>query len=231
MASLGDSDMWFVKFAPPQFAGIAPMLTQVPTNTTAVVGASATFSVTAANATGYVWRHNGNVIPGATTATLSLSNLQLTNAGVYSVTATNATGSVASPDFSLIVFQDTDGDGLPDAWETTNGTNPAVADANADPDADGLTNHQEYLIGTNPNDRTSTLAMGHFKDDCGNLIYGMNASANVRYTIEFTSALGSGVWTRVMDVFAAPTNRVVSLPVDPRGVQGRYYRILATVGP
>jgi hypothetical protein len=49
---------------------------------------------------------------------------------------------------------DTDGDGMPDLWETANGLNPAVNDAALDADsnggADGLTNLQELLAGTNP---------------------------------------------------------------------------------
>ena len=45
---------------------------------------------------------------------------------------------------------DTDGDGLPDAWELAHGLNPNVPDADADPDHDGLTNRMEYNAGTNP---------------------------------------------------------------------------------
>lgn len=43
---------------------------------------------------------------------------------------------------------DTDGDGMPDAYETENGLNPAVNDAAADKDGDGLTNLQDYQRGT-----------------------------------------------------------------------------------
>lgn len=46
---------------------------------------------------------------------------------------------------------DSDGDGIPDAWEIANGLNPFdPSDASQDPDHDGLTNLQEYLLGTNP---------------------------------------------------------------------------------
>ncbi|MDY0149038.1 MAG: thrombospondin type 3 repeat-containing protein [Kiritimatiellia bacterium] len=44
---------------------------------------------------------------------------------------------------------DTDGDGMPDAWELANGLDPFVDDANGDADGDGITNLQEYLHGLN----------------------------------------------------------------------------------
>ncbi|MCA9236985.1 MAG: hypothetical protein KDA44_16030 [Planctomycetales bacterium] len=40
---------------------------------------------------------------------------------------------------------DTDGDGMPDAWEGAHGLNPGAADNNGDFDADGYTNLEEYL--------------------------------------------------------------------------------------
>jgi hypothetical protein len=40
---------------------------------------------------------------------------------------------------------DTDGDGMPDAWEAEHGLNPSVADNNGDFDSDGYTNLEEYL--------------------------------------------------------------------------------------
>lgn len=40
---------------------------------------------------------------------------------------------------------DTDGDGMPDAWETSYGTDPSVADNNGDLDGNGYTNLEAYL--------------------------------------------------------------------------------------
>jgi hypothetical protein len=45
---------------------------------------------------------------------------------------------------------DSDGDGIPDAWETARSLNPLVADANGNPDGDALTNLQEYNADTDP---------------------------------------------------------------------------------
>jgi pectate lyase len=46
---------------------------------------------------------------------------------------------------------DTDGDGMPDAWETAHGLNPKDAtDGPADPDKDGYTNVEEFLYRTDP---------------------------------------------------------------------------------
>ena len=45
---------------------------------------------------------------------------------------------------------DTDGDGLPDAWEAATGLDPSVDDSAGDPDGDGLTNAEELAAGTDP---------------------------------------------------------------------------------
>ena len=54
-------------------------------------------------------------------------------------------------EFSVIsVDPDTDGDGIPDWWETLYFGGPTNAVAHADPDGDGISNLQEYRRNTNP---------------------------------------------------------------------------------
>lgn len=57
-------------------------------------------------------------------------------------------GPAANP---TALFPDGDGDGMPDWWESAEGTQVSVADAGEDLDSDGLTNLEEYQQGTKPN--------------------------------------------------------------------------------
>jgi hypothetical protein len=78
-----------------------------PTNLSVLAGQTAIFSVTATGTAplSYQWYFNTNIaINGATSATLSLNNVQLTNAGNYSVRVANAGGSATSVAVTLTVL-------------------------------------------------------------------------------------------------------------------------------
>ena len=81
-----------------------PVITQQPAGQIAVVGSDVTFSVAATgNLLRYQWRLNGVHIPGATASSLTITNVQVTNAGDYSVTVYNPAGVINSAKAALIV--------------------------------------------------------------------------------------------------------------------------------
>jgi hypothetical protein len=69
-------------------------------------GSAVTLSVEAVSASHlvYQWSLNGTNITGATSSTISLTNVQLAQAGMYSVVITNSYGSVTSLNAILIVL-------------------------------------------------------------------------------------------------------------------------------
>ncbi len=85
---------------------VAPTITTQPTNQTVNTGQTAAFSVVASGTAplSYQWRFNTNtVLVGATNALLTLTNVQNTNAGVYSVIVTNVAGGTTSAVASLTI--------------------------------------------------------------------------------------------------------------------------------
>ena len=81
-----------------------PVITQQPVGQAAAIGSDVTFSVAATgNLLRYQWRLNGVHIPGATASSLTLTNVQVTNSGDYSVTVYNPAGVVNSAKAALVV--------------------------------------------------------------------------------------------------------------------------------
>jgi hypothetical protein len=84
---------------------VAPAFTMQPTGQTVNAGATVTFTaaVSGTPAPALQWTHNDVAITGATSATLTLTNVQPTDAGSYAVIATNSAGSVSSNAATLVV--------------------------------------------------------------------------------------------------------------------------------
>jgi hypothetical protein len=69
-------------------------------------GSNVTFQAAATGALPihFQWRHGQQLIPNATNATLTLTNVQLTDDGEYSVVASNSFGAVESPPSALVIL-------------------------------------------------------------------------------------------------------------------------------
>lgn len=100
---------------------------------------------------------------------------------------------------------DTDGDGMPDWWENTNGLNSTSNDAAQNPDGDTLTNIEEYNTGTDPqvNDWLGPYVVEstNFTGDTGgfNGGYSLDTDADgmpdwweIKYTLNVSSNDASG---------------------------------------
>lgn len=83
----------------------APLITAQPLDQTNSLGTTVTFTVTATGTDplSYQWRHTTTNLPGATASSLSLTNIQTTDAGNYSVVITNIAGSITSSNAFLAV--------------------------------------------------------------------------------------------------------------------------------
>jgi hypothetical protein len=125
---------------------------------------------------------------------------------------------------------DSDGDGLPDAWEQIHGTLVNVPDAGDDPDGDGLTNWQEYLAGTHPNDSASTLRLDAH-GTAGGLTLEFFAASNRTYSILFKLTLDAGVWNVLTNISAHPTNRNATVLILPAEAQNQFYRLVTPAQP
>ncbi|HMP81646.1 MAG TPA: FG-GAP-like repeat-containing protein [Verrucomicrobiota bacterium] len=86
-------------------APVSPTVVTQPTNQTVVAGGTASFTVTASGDAPlwYQWHSNNVAIANATNSTLTLTNVQLAQAGHYSVVVTNLYGTTTSSNALLIV--------------------------------------------------------------------------------------------------------------------------------
>ncbi len=84
---------------------VAPAITTQPVSATVDPGQTATFTVIATGtpAPAYQWRKASVTISGATNASLTLTNVQVSDAGNYDVVVTNPGGSIASSAVTLTV--------------------------------------------------------------------------------------------------------------------------------
>lgn len=150
--------------------------------------------------------------------------LEVVSTGVYQVAVSNLmpgpytwqatvldtrgrTASTPPRTFTLLAGEpDSDGDGLPDAWETAYFTNALAAEAEQDDDHDGFTNREEYRAGTNPRAADSRLEM---KDpptlpSGGGVVLRWSSSTNRLYRVQRTDSLFGNFLTVASNLAATP---------------------------
>ncbi len=129
---------------------------------------------------------------------------------------------------TILPGPDTDGDGMPDAWELINfGT--LAAGPGDDPDGDGKTNLQEYLAGTNPNDPGSSLAITNYTTTAGgtNTALTWQSVPTRNYFIDQSLDLSLGSWSDsglgLVTSGGISTTQLFSNPSAPK----RFFRVRA----
>lgn len=126
------------------------------------------------------------------------------------------------------LIADSDGDGIPDAWETANALDRfSSADASLDSDGDGRSNLLEYVAGTDPGNAASFLDASVAIASGGGYKIDFIARANRSYTIQRSLDLAEGSWQKVTDISAPATDTPVSHIDNPHSDQfRRFYRIV-----
>jgi hypothetical protein len=137
----------------------------------------------------------------------------------------------------LTLGVDSDGDGLPDAWEIANGLNPNDPnDGNSDADGDGISNRDEYLAGTyafDPNDgfRLSLINVDADRSQLEFLAI-RGRTYTVQASLDFTSwhpvafrVVTGGVPGTLQDNYSATDVRTLRIEVPAStGATNRYFK-------
>jgi hypothetical protein len=127
---------------------------------------------------------------------------------------------------------DTDGDGIPDAWELTHTNSLAPFTATSDTDGDGVSDRDEALADTDPLDPNDLLKI----TDYGAVFGGGNETNTLTwkskptrlYRLNYRADLGIGTLWDTTAVFSpdAGTETIRQLILRP-GLAGRFFRVEA----
>ena len=158
-------------------------------------------------------RHLGSVAvhtAGNNNATFTVTFTNALSAGGFiSATTTDAAGNTSeySAHTTVLPFVDTDGDGMPDDFESAFGLDfISAADADEDADGDGASNYDEFLAGTRPDDAASALRVSMEKQTDGSLVF-VDSVNGASYRVESAVDV-AGPWSILADNLAGSGGRL-----------------------
>ncbi|HUR45767.1 MAG TPA: hypothetical protein VMZ27_07840, partial [Candidatus Saccharimonadales bacterium] len=219
---------------------VAVVFTETPISQSVVAGSQVTLSAAASGwppPYTYEWRLGAAILRTTTTDDPSsfFTFTAPTTPGVstvYRVVVKNrafTTGRLAST--TIITLADSDGDGIPDEWETRYGYNPnSAADRAADFDGDGMLNWQEYQAGTDPTNALSNLKLTSLSWSNSLLQMQFQAVSNRTYALQYNTSLESTNWLNVSKIVGRRTNHTEVLG-DPASGGTRFYRVVTPAAP
>lgn len=156
---------------PPSASG--PTITTQPASQTVTVGANVTFTVVATGEAplGYQWAKGGTAIAGATTATLTLNAVTTADAGTYTVTVSDAAGSVTS-DGAVLTVNSVPGENQPPTVQIITPRDGAtfpnrahIAFTATASDSDGTIQSVEFFAGTQSLGKAKLVSGGEDEDE------------------------------------------------------------------
>jgi hypothetical protein len=134
---------------------------------------------------------------------------------------------------------DSDGDGLPDAWEIAMGLNPNDPnDAGRDSDGDGLSNEEEYRAGTYAFDPNDGFRLSLVGADAGQSQLEFLVIPGRTYTVYSSSdfqqwtpvsfrVVSGGVTGALQGNYSATAVRQLRIDVPPQaGTTNRYFKAM-----
>jgi subtilisin family serine protease len=128
---------------------------------------------------------------------------------------------------ATVSILDTDGDGMPDAWEAAHGLDPqsGIGDDGAagDPDGDGSPNHDEMVADTDPRDAASLFAIIELRPTAEGMVVKWRSRPHKVYRVHWSPDYVA--WTPVAGTVSSAGDETEWLDTPPPEVYRRFYKV------